>query len=124
MKVVLTIVLVLLTLVAVFSGVTKVMLMQQEIEFFGRYGFSNAAIIAFGMAQLVGGALLPFKKSRFVGAAVVAITFLASLVMLMMDGNMPVSIVTLVMTLLLGVVMRQRWRETRVDGGVENCSGQ
>lgn len=39
-----------------------------------------------------------------------AITFLVSLVVLLMDGNIPVSIVTIVMTLLLGVVMKQSWK--------------
>jgi len=39
----------------------------------------------------------------------VAITFVFSLVLLLMDGNVPVSIVTVVATLLLGVVMKQSW---------------
>jgi hypothetical protein len=66
-------------------------------------------LIAFGSIQLIGGILMPFRKTRFVGAAIVAITFLVSLVLLLMDGNIPVSIVTAVATLLLGIVMKQSW---------------
>lgn len=110
MKIVFAVILTLLTLLAISSGITKVMLLPQDVDFFGRYGFSNPIIIAFGAAQLIGGILLPFNKTRFVGASIVAITFLVSLVVLIMDGNVPVSIVTFVMTLLLGVVMKRSWK--------------
>ena len=79
--------------------------MQQEVEFFGKYGFSNPMLVAFGATQLIGGVLMPFRKTRFSGAAIVAITFLVSLLLLLMDGNLTVSIVTAVATLLLGIVM-------------------
>ena len=110
MKIVFTIVLVVLTFLAISSGLTKVMLLQQDVDFFGRYGFSNQILVAYGVVQLIGGVLLPFNKTRFVGAAIVAITFLVSLVVLLMDGNIPVSIATIIMTLLLGVVMKQSWK--------------
>ena len=112
MKLVSTIILVILIFLAVASGITKITLMQQDVEFFGKYGFSNPILIAYGAIQLVGGVLLVPKKTRFVGAAVVAITFLISLVVLLMDGNIPVSLATLVATLLLGVVMKQSWSAT------------
>ena len=109
MKIAFVIVLALLTLLAVFSGMTKVLLMQQDVEFFGRYGFSDSALILFGTAQLIGGISLLFKPTRFVGATVIACTFIVSLALLLMDGNIPVSIVTTVATLLLFVVMKQSW---------------
>lgn len=99
-----------LTFLAISSGITKVMLMQQDIDFFGKYGFSNPMLIFFGAVQLIGGSLLPFKKTRFIGAAVVAITFIISLVMLLLDGNIPVSVVTLFATVMLGMVMIRNWR--------------
>ena len=109
MKIAFTIILVLLMFLAISSGVTKMALMQQDVEFFGKYGFSNPILIAFGATQLIGGVLLPFRKTRFSGAAIVAVTFLVSLVLLLMDGNIPVSIVTTVATVLLGIVMKQSW---------------
>ena len=115
MKIASTIVLIVLVCLAILSGVTKITLMQQDVEFFGKYGFSNPMLIGFGATQLIGGVLMTFKKTRFSGAAIVAITFLASLVLLLLDGNIPVSMVTLVMTLLLGMVMKQSWRNTQQE---------
>ena len=110
MKAISIIILTILTLLAVSSGITKILLMQQDVAFFGKYGFSEPILIAFGLVQLLGGLLLVFTKTRFVGAAIVAVTFLVSLAMLLMEGNIPVSIITLVATLLLGVVMKQSWQ--------------
>ena len=111
MKTVSTIILVILIFLAVSAGLTKVLLMQQDVDFFGAYGFSNPILVAYGLVQLVGGVLLAFKKTRFSGAAIVAITFLISLVVLLMDGNIPVSVATVVAMLLLGVVMKQNWKD-------------
>lgn len=110
MRLVWTIILALLTLLAVSSGATKVILMQQEVDFFGKYGFSNPILVVYGALQLIGGVLMPFKKTRFIAAAVIAITFLISLVLLMLDGNVPLSIVTAVATMLLGFIMVRSWR--------------
>ena len=110
MKIAFAVLLVILTFLAVSSGVTKIMLLQQDVEFFGRYGFSNTMLIAFGSAQLIGGIMMPLKKTRFGEAAIVASTFLVSLVILLMDGNIPVSIVTAIATLLLFVVMKLSWQ--------------
>ena len=109
MKIASTIILVLLMCLAIFSGATKIALMEQDVEFFGKFGFSSPILIAFGVTQLVGGVLMPFRKTRFAGAAIVAITFLVSLVILLMDGNIPVGVATAVATLSLGIVMKQSW---------------
>jgi len=79
--------------------------MQQDVDFFGKYGFSNPILMFYGAIQLIGGVLLPFKKTRFIGAAISAITFAISLVVLLLEGNIPVSIVTVIATVLLGCVM-------------------
>jgi len=110
MKTISTIILVVLILLAVSSGITKVALMQQDVDFFGKYGFSNPILIAYGLVQLIGGVLMVFRVTRFTGATVVAVTFLISLAVLLMEGNLPVSVVTIVATLLLGVIMKQSWR--------------
>lgn len=110
MKIAFAIVLVILTFLAISSGVAKIVLMQQDVEFFGRYGFSNTMLIAFGAIQLIGGIMMPLTRTRFVGAAIVASTFLVSLAILLMDGNIPVSIVTAVATLMLFVVMKLSWQ--------------
>jgi hypothetical protein len=110
MKLITTIILVLLVLLAVSSGITKIALMQQDVDFFGKYGFSNPILIVFGTIQLIGGILLLLRKTRFLGATIVAITFLVSLVLLLLEGNVAVSIATAVAMLLLGFVMKQSWK--------------
>ena len=110
MKVVYMIIVVLLILLAVLSGTTKILLMQQDVDFFGKYGFSDPILIIYGLVQLIGGLLLVFTRTRFVGAAIVAITFLISLVVILMEGNIPVGIVTVIAILLLGVIMKQSWQ--------------
>ena len=79
--------------------------MKQDVEFFGKYGFSDPILMLYGAIQLIGGILLPFKKTKLIGAAVAAITFAVSLIVLLLEGNIPVSIVTTLAIVLLGFVM-------------------
>ena len=61
MKVILTI----LVILAALSGITKVLLMEQEMTFFGNHGFTSAMIVAFGVVQLAGAALMVFRRRSF-----------------------------------------------------------
>lgn len=106
MKVLVNIILVILVFLAISSGFTKIILMQQDVEFFGKYGFTNPILITFGVSQLIGGVLLILPKTRVFGAIIVAITFLISAVVLVLDGNIPVTIITLICVLLLGVIIK------------------
>ncbi len=92
------------------------MLLPQDVEFFGRYGFTNPILVAYGAVQIIGGILLVIPKTRFVGAIIVAITFLISLVVLVMDGNILFSIFTVVATLLLGAIMQHSHAKHRPIG--------
>jgi hypothetical protein len=95
-----------LVFLALSSGVTKMMLMRQDAEFFGAYGFTTPILLAFGAAQFIGGLLLIFQRTRFLGAVIVAITFLISAVLLVMDENVPFTIFTFVAVLFLGLHMK------------------
>ena len=110
----LAIVIPILVFLSISSGVTKVMLLQQDVVFFGKYGFSEAMLMFYGVVQVIGGILLALRRTRFIGAAVVAVTFFVSLIVLMLDGNVPVSIVTAIASCLLGFVM-MRTRAVTVD---------
>ena len=96
-----------LVFLAVSSGATKIMLMPQEVAFFGKVGFNNPILIAFGVVQLVGGILLLMPKTRRLGGVAVAITFLISFVVLIVAGNIPVAVVTLLCTALLGLLIKK-----------------
>lgn len=106
MKVFFYIVLVLLVFLAVSSGITKILLMPQDVEFFGQYGFSNPILISYGIAQVIGGILLATPRTRGLGAATIACTFIISAVILFLAGNIAVAVVTLIFTALLGLIAR------------------
>lgn len=55
MKTLGTVILAVLIFLAVSSGITKVLLMRQDVEFFGKYGFSDANLIAYALVQLLVG---------------------------------------------------------------------
>ena len=112
MKIFFKVVLVILIFLAVSSGITKIMLMPQDVEFFGKYGFTDPILIAYGATQLLGGILLIMSKSRIIGAVLIAITFLISAVVLAMDGNIPVALITLIFVFLLGFVIKQSIKKT------------
>ncbi len=113
MKILFNIVLIALVLLAVSSGITKIMLMQQDVEFFGRFGFSNPILMIFGGIQLIGGILLAIPKTRIIGAIVVAITFVVSAVVLFMAGKIPIALITLVCVLLLAIVAKVGMKKKR-----------
>ena len=110
MKSVFTAILVILVLLALSSGITKLLLMEQDVNFFVRHGFTRSMLMTFGFVQVLRSLLMVFAKTRFVGAAVIGVTFLVSLVLLIVDGNLPIGILTVIAILLLGVVMKQSWR--------------
>lgn len=95
MKVFNYVLLVLVTILALLAGVAKVMLMEQEVNTFGPYGFSNALLVIFGVLQLLGAIAIALPKFRLKGAAIVAISFIVSAVVLAVAGNIPMAGVTL-----------------------------
>jgi hypothetical protein len=106
MKVVQIAVLWMLIFLAVSSGISKIVLMQQDVDFFGKFGFATSVLVAFGFAQLVGGLLMIAPKTRIPGTVVVAISFLISAVLLFLDGNYIVAAITLIATAGLAWILR------------------
>jgi hypothetical protein len=115
MELFLKVILIILIFLAVSSGITKIMLMPHDVEFFGSYGFSSTILILYGVSQLIGGVLLSVKKTRFIGAVLVAITFVVSAIVLTLAGNIPLTMVTLVAIIMLGAIMRQSFKSKTVS---------
>jgi len=107
MNILFKVILGILVFLAVSSGVTKIMLMPQDVVFFGKYGFTHVILMAYGATQFIGGIMMIIRKTRFLGAVIVAITFLISAVVLVMEENILFTIVTFVAVALLGLVMKQ-----------------
>jgi len=117
MKIVFYIVLVILSLLAISSGVAKVMLLPQDLEFFGGYGFTSQLLIVFGMIQILGGILLVVPRSRMVGGIIVASTFLLSVMLLILASNLVSATVTLIFVALLIFVVKYKPAKGEVGSG-------
>jgi len=100
--------LVVVGLLSVASGGAKVMLMPQELEFFGSIGLSHLGIILFGACQLGGAALLSFERTGLVGAVVLAATFVLSSAMIIMNGSPAFGLFSLFPVVLLGIIVYLR----------------
>ena len=114
MKTLLLINLVILVLLAISSGVTKIMLMPQEVQFFGSVGSSNLMLIILGVSQVVGGLMLALSKTRLIGAIIITITFIISAVVLFMSENIVVAIVTCFTLLMLSIVIKQNLSSPKI----------
>ena len=98
--------LVLLTLLSATSGIAKIMLLPQEVEFFGSAGFTQTSLMLFGVAQLTGGIFLIFNRMRVAGAAIMTVTFVASTILIFMDGKIAFGIFSLLPALMAVLVIR------------------
>jgi hypothetical protein len=102
--------LVVVTLLGIAAALPKLMRTPQEVQFFQSVGLGSAAVVAFGILQLAGGVLLIFQKTRTIGAAVVAATFLGSTVMLFASRQAAFGVVSLVPVVMAGFLTLKRTR--------------
>jgi len=102
-----------LVFLAISSGMTKILLMPQEAEFFGPFGFTDTILILFGGVQVLGGALLILMKTRVIGASLIMITFIISAIVLLMASKISLAIITFVFVLLLLFVIRRTLNEQK-----------
>ena len=107
MKIANSIILVLLTLLSISAGVTKLMQVPQEVEFLNNAGLNNIAIILFGVLQVIGGILLIFKKTRKIGALVTAIAFAISTILIFMTGKLAFGFVSILPILLAAFIFHK-----------------
>ncbi len=105
MKIFRVIILVLLIGLGISSGLAKIMLIPEEMEFFKGVGFSETLLVLFGVTQLIGGILLLFKKLRKLGACILAITFGASTVFIFLSGNIAFGLFSILPILLTGIII-------------------
>jgi hypothetical protein len=98
--------LLILILLGTSAGIVKIIKMPQELEFFQAIGLSEMSLVLFGAAQLIGGVLLVFQRSRLIGALMSAVTFSASAVMVFSTGAFGFGAVSLLPVLMSGWIIR------------------
>lgn len=106
------IILVLLVLLGAAAGLAKITLAPPEVGFFSGLGLGTLVVVAFGILQFVGALLLPFKKTRLVGAVILDVTFTLSVVMILMTGQIGFALVSVIPVIMAGYIIY----DTRVSG--------
>ena len=99
-------VMVIIAFLASSSGVAKIMLMEQEVGFFGEFGFTDTGLMVFGIAQVLGGLFMLIGKVRLLGTLVVALSFVVSAVVLLLAGNFVVFLATMALIVLAAWIMK------------------
>lgn len=89
-------VLILLILLGLAAGAAKVMKMPQELEFFGAVGLNSMGVTILGAAQMLGGLLMLFGKTRLPGALLLDVTLLLSAAVVFISGDIGFGILSLV----------------------------
>ena len=87
--------LVIVALLSCAAGIAKIMRVPEELEFLQQFGFSDLAIIVFGIVQLLSGILLLITKTRLIGALTALLAFALSAGLVFASGNIPFALFSL-----------------------------
>ena len=95
---------ILLALLGVAAGTSKMMQIPQEMEFFqGEMGFSSELIVVFGALQFLGGLMMVFNKTRLTGAILLGLTLFLSCIVVFMSGNIGFGMVSVIPVLMADI---------------------
>ena len=115
MKLLKTVNLILVILLGLSSGISKIMQIPQEMEFFqDEMGYSANTIILFGVTQLAAGILLVFGKTRTTGAIILETTFCISALIVFMAGKIGFGFFSILPVVMAGIVIRETTRKVPV----------
>ena len=103
---------VLLVLLGGAAGFAKVTQAPPEMAFFAGLGLGAMMVVVFGVVQIAGALSLIFKKTRFIGAILLDVTFSLSIVMILMTGQIGFALISVVPVLMAGWVIY----DTRISG--------
>lgn len=107
MKIAATILAVLLGLLSIAAGGAKVALVPEEVAFLSQFGFGTGLTVSFGAVQVLAGVLMVVPLTRPYGAALAALAFSLSAALLASTGDLAFAGVSLLPTILAGVVAYQ-----------------
>ncbi|MEM7279219.1 MAG: hypothetical protein AAF385_13950 [Pseudomonadota bacterium] len=101
-----------LAILSVAAGVPKILQQPQELGFLAALGFSNVAVSALGVVQVLGGLLLFAKKTRLVGAVLAALALGVSSAALFVSGTIKFGLISLLPVVVAVLIF---WRLVRKD---------
>lgn len=111
MKILKNVNLVLITLLSITAGISKIILTPQEVEFFQNAGLGEPVVIIFGIVQMIVGVLLIIGKVRKWGAIFVALMFALSTIMIFINGMIGFGVFSILPIILTGFIIRESLRK-------------
>jgi hypothetical protein len=115
---------VILGLLSIAAGAAKITLVPEEAAFLHQFGFAETLIIAFGLVQALGGALLVVPRTRAFCALICAAGFALSAGPLLVAGNLAFGGVSLLPVGLSGFVACQSFVGRPVSQPIGNDAKQ
>lgn len=113
MKIVNILIIAIVALLSIAAGLAKAMQTPQEMEFLQSFGLNNVVINAFGLVQILGGALLVPQKTRLLGAILATSALVVSTVLIFAGGNLTFGFVSMLPIALACVIIYQSAGVTR-----------
>ena len=74
-------------LLALASGIAKIMLIPEELVFFQKVGLTETAIILVGILQVISAVLILITRFRKIGATLLGTTFIVSTILIFLSGD-------------------------------------
>ncbi len=105
MKILKMVILVIVIALSLAAGSAKIMQMPQEMTFFQQAGLASNLVLPLGLLQAIGGILLVFSKTRFIGAILATLSFLASAITIFLTGAIGFGLFSLLPMLMAAYVM-------------------
>jgi len=111
MKILNMILVVLIVLLSIAAGFAKVLETPQEVEFLQSFGFTSTLIIAYGLVQITGGALLAIPNTVKPGAIITILAFGLSTVLILIGGDLMFGLASMMPILLTCLIF---WQSNKV----------
>ena len=90
------------------SGIMKMLLIPEEVEFFTRAGLNETLIFLIGFSQLTGSILIFFKKPRKAGAFILAVTFGISTFLIFISGKIIFGFISFLPILMTFFIIKEK----------------
>lgn len=108
MRILILVLAILLGLLSIVAGGAKAARLPEELAFLAGFGFTPGMTAAFGVVQVPGSLLMLVPRTRRPGAAVCALGFGLSTVLLALDGNRAFAAASAVPVILAGMVASRK----------------
>lgn len=115
MKILNILLIVVIVLMSLAAGLAKIVLVPEEKTFLLGVGLNVAAIIAFGIIQVVAAVLLAIPKTKIVGAVMASVAFLLSAILVFMSGNTVFGAISLLPVIVSALIIYFSLRKTEVS---------